>query len=618
MLPSNKFAILLHLTLSILSINIDTIYAADSFPKDIIIIGDSLSDLGNAPPTSVTIDFPLDIANNVSPITNGVTYAFLLANKLNSSALTPSSLGGTNYAYSGAETFFEPIVNTKLVPSMHTQVQQISSSLSKKSPVFIFGGANDFIGVILGRDPGPFPTGAQVAQRVSEIVSEVRSKGFKTIVVSNLPDLGRPPLLRLNPPLSAILTASTIEFNESLNTILAAQQDHVILADISSLFEEIINHPEIYHLSDAQPNVHDNLNGYAFYYDGFHPAQVQHSILADYYAALVMAPVYTGTLAEDPFSLFRQQYTSIQQQLFPLQPCHECGTIYPFISGNYAPFLRQHINSIGISKTSGGDITLGLTQKCFENLTVGAAVSYAADHNTGRYANDFCFDVSSVSGSLFGSLTGCRWYVNGIFSADWLDFSDIKRSFILGPVKQNAHGSTDGQLYGGLINGGYYVYQSEDSFFTGPIASVEYQYIHVDGYKESGAVVGNLEYKKQWNNSLVLGLGWEFDWNYPLECPIEFCYAPPVVEYGATVSLSANHQYLKGKRDIIFREISLSGVWGAWPVQMDRSTYVSGIANFYAEFSNDMVFSLGYFFNTGSFSMSEHRITAGITLPFGY
>lgn len=586
------------------------LFSAESFPQNILIVGDSLSDIGNSPPISVTVHFPLDLANNASPITNGVTYTYPLSSLLGVPFIMPSTIGGTNYAYGGAQTITDTVINTQFIPSLLNQVKMISPNHSKHFPLFISGGANDFL-------QNPFIPGATVAQRLMQVVNEAYAKGFETIIVSNLPDLGRPPVIRLDPVLSALLTEASSEFNQSLNTLLAAQSNHVILANVAAVFDEVINNPEIYHLSDLLPSVNANLAGNAFYYDGFHPAEALHNLLAQYFTSLLRAPLYAGSLAEDSFSLFRQQTVSLQQQLFPLQPLQGCGVTATFISGNYAPLLKHHVNSAGNQSTSGGNITLGVTHGFSDRITLGTAINYTADHDEGAYYNDFSYDLSNLSGSIFGDYSSEKWYVNAFFSGGWLDFSRVKRSFWLGPEKLNTHAKTDGQLYGGLLNSGYYLYHYGDVFYTGPTASVEYQHITVNGYKESGAAIGNLEFQRQRNQSLVVGLGWEFDWNFPQEIPLEIGFVPPVTQYGSTASLSVNHQCLRSKREILFRETSLSSVWGAWPVLLDRSTYISGIANLYTEFSNAMIFNLGYFFNAGSFSMSEHRITAALSFPFG-
>ncbi len=596
-------------------INTSNGWGRHHFQENIIVIGDSISDLGNAPPEEVTFIPPLKVVGQ-PPLTDGVTYTYILARNLGIPNLTPSTQGGSNQAYVSAETELNIVVNTQTILSMRNQVNQISPQLSRSYPVIVFGGVNDIANVLFNKSPPPIPSPQQVATNIVEVVKEVKRRGFKTIFVSNLPDLGRPPAVKIAAPIIGItpeeLTAISMNTNQSLKTLLADLSINVIEVDIFSLNEEVLNHPEIYLLEDTFPDPRANLSGLAFFYDGFHPSEALHTIIADYYCSLFSAPVSYGTLAQVPFSFFRQISPSVQQQLPPFQPSHKCLSIYPFLSGNYAPLLKKEIFTGGDMNTHGGDVVLGLTQRLTSFFTWGLAGSYARDHSDrDRACKDFSFNTNTWSALLSSSFHFCRGYVNTIFSANWLDFTDIKRSFILGPAKLRNHGDTRGQLYTGAAYGSYNVYRYQDLFSTGPITSLEYQWTKVHGYSESGASIGNLQYQNQRNQSFAAGLGWQLNWSDKI--------GPTKVlsQYGINLTATINRQWLRTRRGIRFREKSISGPWGTWPFEMERSTYFSGTLNSYLEFYQKWIASLGYFVNAGSHNMSEHRITLSLTLPLG-
>lgn len=277
--------------------------------------------------------------------------------------------------------------------------------------------------------------------------------------------------------------------------------------------------------------------------------------------------------------------------------------------------LKEH--TFGFSKYHGwgGDATIGVSQSFNDYLSWGVAAAYARNHN--KFHAHFNHDLTTVTGSIFGSYHDCNAYVNLIASGSWLDFSRIHRHFNLGPVRETTHAHTNGEAFYGLINGGYNLY-NDCCFSTGPIASIEYGSVKVDGYREKGPEVGNLQFRGQNGHSLISGLGWEA--NFQKECSPcnqSFCFLPSIADMGLNLSVSVNRQWLRNHRHIHFREITISGGYGALPYRMTRTTYVSGVTNFYAELCNEAVISAGYFFNVGSFDLAEHRITFGISMPLG-
>ncbi len=581
-----------------------SIAEASHFPKEIIILGDSLSDQGNAPPADAAIIAP-NVVTRESPITDGTTWPVYLAAKIGAQLPLPFIQGGTNFAYVGAQTkgFPSPFY---LVPSLTTQEQSLlAKNTSRRTPVFIFGGANDIFFV---PTPGP---GDTAAINIGNILDNLHHKHFKTLIVLNLPNIGKIPSAGAN---AASYTTNSLLFNSVLQQELKNKNYPVIAIDLFNVFEELFANPESFGLKNATgfpksaPTSGDPTAGFVFWYDGTHPTEATHRLIADYLFSILSAPECYATLAEVPFGVMREQRTTIHQQLVPDQPVHEKSLFYPFVSGSYTPLLIPPMSdSCDDHDIDGGDVTAGFTNRITDSWTVGAAGSYAKTFSKCHEQNNKCeFDLKAGILSVFAGYQKEHGYVNGIFNVAWLNYDDVKRKFFVGPRKEQTHADTKGKDYDAEIYGAYYIW-AYPHFKTGPLLDMNYQRLFVEGYKESGAAFGNIRYRGQNNSLFATGLGWEALINYD-------AWGTNIV---TDLFLTANRQWLGKKRYIHFNERSLPGTHGTWPVKAHRNTYASGGINFSTLFKNRLIFSLGYTFNVGTFEMSEHSLTAGLTLPLG-
>jgi outer membrane lipase/esterase len=292
--------------------------------------------------------------------------------------VTPSTIGGLDFAYAGALTIQDvQSLNNPGLPliSLYNQIDLIPKKVSRKTPVFSLGGANDFLRPILDGSFN-FPSGTEVATNMVEVVKKVKRKGFKTQIISNLPNLGAIPFITTI-GLEAPLTLLTAQFNLELRNQLRDQDIKIIQIDAANLFSLISADPAKYGFPHGTelPVPNANLAGYMFYYDGVHPSEALDRIFADYVFAQFEAANGYGALADLPLAVLRQQNNSLLQQLYPLVPCRECGTIYPFISGNVAPLLTEDQYAFSKRDGYGGNVTGGITQRLFDCLNWGAGVS---------------------------------------------------------------------------------------------------------------------------------------------------------------------------------------------------------------------------------------------------
>lgn len=596
------------------------------FPEEIIVIGDSASDSGNSRPQPPGFYW---IAETYAPIGSGETAVVYLAEKFGAKRLRPSTQGGTNFSYLGATTInydnASPIGPLRDVnPSLASQVASLPENLNRKNPVIVQGGFNDFVFLPPLPDNVTNLSGTRVGTQMADVVQSIHDKGFKTIVVSNLPDLAEIPYI-VNNGLSSIFGPAAKEFNESLYSKLKEKRLKVFVGDFRSLFKAISDDPEQYGFTTfigTPPLVTTQvppgdvtfggspIAGYAFWYDGLHPTDSLHIVSADYLYALLSAPKYYAALAELPFGMLREFRTNIRQQLYPVQSRHQLCTFYPFLSGNYTPLLQPpHSDNCHIDGDGwGGDIAAGVTNRISENLTLGVAGGYS--DNIFEYSdqgNDYHLSISSGIFSFFAGCVGCNYYLNGIVDFAWLDFRDINRKFFTGPASHKAHAKTKGMDYDAEIYGAYYVV-CNPCFRTGPLVQLNYQTVSVDGFTESGSDIGNLEFKKQSNNIFATGLGWEVNFIQTVQC----------IEFTTDIYVTGNRQWLGETQNLHFREVSLSGVFGTWPISRQKTNFISGGIDVSSAFGCGVTTTLGYNFNVGNHQTSEHFLTLGVNFPFTY
>lgn len=575
-------------------INLD----AHKFPKQLVIIGDSLSDQGNSSPIIGSQLPPTPI--RYIPITDGVPWNVYLAQKLGAEQLLPYVQGGTNYAYAGALTN-APLIN----PSLQQQVGFIPPSLNRqRAAAFVWGGAND----IFFLPPSP-TVGITAGINVANIAKELVDQGFKSVVAFNLPDLGRiPSALLEGPPTTTVYTAESNAFNASLIAQATLNNSPVFILDIHALFESVIQDPQRYGLNNVTeaPALTETTAGFAFWYDGTHPTEATHRLVSDYAFAQLSAPGFFASLAEVPTGMLRAQRAVIHQQMFPVQPKSCDSKLCFFLGGSYMPLLFSPMDSFcNKDDATGGNLEAGFTYQMGREWTFGVAGSYLSnDFECLEYNNSYKYNPQAGVLSLFFDFSKSQGYINGIFNVAWIDYGTITRRFYIGPSLNIARGQTHGIDYDNELYGAYFVF-TDRNFQTGPFASINYQHIHVNGYSESGSVFGNLTFRDQNNSILTTGLGWEgrFKADIGLMC------------LTADASLAANRQWLNRNDNIFFQETSQLGVFGFWYIERSHSNYVSGEANVTGTFKSGSSVSLGYNFNVGSGTMSEHIISLSANYP---
>jgi len=254
--------------------------------SDLIVFGDSLSDVGNLYAIS-NQTYPPDPPYWQGRVSNGPVWVEHLATRL---AL--ESTRENNYAVAGAMTgtgnFNEGRPGFDLpddLPGLQDEIAQFTGSLTGPADsdalYIVWAGPNNFF--IPPADPP-----AAIAQAVGEIVTAVgtlRAVGAEHIVVVNMPDLGLTPD-GLASGMGPLLTGFSEGFNGALQATLGAYGLQVTEFDAFGTFQDIVADPGAFGLSNVTDPCFDGAgicgspDEYLFW-DSVHPTTKGHQVLAD-------------------------------------------------------------------------------------------------------------------------------------------------------------------------------------------------------------------------------------------------------------------------------------------------------------------------------------------------
>lgn len=296
-----------------------------SFAYDnLVIFGDSLSDVGNIPSTN-----PLSDAGRWS---NGLVWNEYLAGLLGVSVPQKSSnyssgesisAGNTNFANAGALSHADSPID----PGIYSVNLQIDSSQVTENPVgfnryganfgaddlvAIWGGANDWILSPEKTMDYALVAAQAAANAMSDNVEALLNYGAKNLVIINLPDISNTPRFEGEQP--AHLESKTYSqtfnqlYSEKISEIKAEHSDvNFFIIDIETILNEILENYESYgfeHLYDTLSNAGEGADASKYiFFDDIHPTTHTHEIIAQAIASQIVVPepatyaIYIGLLA---------------------------------------------------------------------------------------------------------------------------------------------------------------------------------------------------------------------------------------------------------------------------------------------------------------------------------
>ncbi|TWT97020.1 Secreted effector protein SseJ [Botrimarina colliarenosi] len=274
--------------LAIVALSLATV-TADAGPyTDLIVFGDSLSDVGN----TAAATFGIQPGSNYyqGRFSNGPVYAEHLATGLGLGTLTRDALGGDDFAYGGAETNgpggFEGLFLNSLVEQVDDYLDRLEGMTPDPQTLFVvFIGANDFIRG--GQTNVTIP-----ANVVQTQLGRLINAGASQFLGINLPLLGLTPQYNTDPAVSQTFSNRSRSYNAALEGVYEGVESGnpgvtIHRLDVASLFSGFLEDAASLGFvnttqagRDASGGSLDGAPGYVFW-DGVHPTRELHALLGE-------------------------------------------------------------------------------------------------------------------------------------------------------------------------------------------------------------------------------------------------------------------------------------------------------------------------------------------------
>ncbi len=480
---------------------------AGSAPFDnVVVFGDSLSDNGNI--SSLTPG-----SERMRFTTNPGLVASELVARHYGFTLEPSTSGGTDYAWGGAQS----AKDLGVVVSAKTQVDQYLAGNGARADSHalytLWVGANDILNLDFSQDLNAQMVNAANAEVAT--LKTLQQAGARYIVVYNLPDVSKTPAVN-STPLATFAGQLGSLYNSTLNEGIATLGVGILPVNTYALLNQVIADPARYGFSNVTDRacttassidcttatlvVPDAGTSYLFA-DGVHPTTAAHAMLAQVVMSELQAPQQISLLPEAPLAAANAYDSSLDMQM--AKDSLGEGT-RAFVNIGYAQQRFDATPSSPALSSNNTNITLGYDWKTSDNLSAGAAFGFG--HDTAHLHGGGGYRMSDYSALGFVTYHAGGGYVSGYGHLGRSNFSDIERSFQVGAARVSEFGDTDSSHYGVGVNGGWWF--SLDHIKTGPFAGLDWQDITVDSYHERGSDATAMWFGRQHRQALVGRLGW--------------------------------------------------------------------------------------------------------------
>ncbi len=166
--------------------------------------------------------------------------------------------------------------------------------------------------------------------------------------------------------------------------------------------------------------------------------------------------------------------------------------------------VESTANAVGTRFTTGG-VTVGVDYRLADSIVLGATLGYTRTESD--LSNGGNLEVNGGNASLYGTIFGGGFYLNGAVGGGYNSYS-TKRHTLGGFAK----GDSQGGNFNALLGGGYD--WRAGGFTVGPVASLRYTYVGIEGFTEHGSLAP-LHIASQGQDSLqsALGLKATYTWN---------------------------------------------------------------------------------------------------------
>ncbi len=264
--------------------------------SDIVVFGDSLSDVGNVRQRSLDVTFGLfpqpDNRYDRGRFSNGDVWIERVADALGLDASTRSyRASGANYAYGGATTG-PGSSNLTITRNVGWQVDEYllreSRAPGPDTLVVLWAGGNNFLG-----------GGSDTIGPADELVADLQrlfDAGGRHFLVPNLPPLGETPRFVNNVVDRAnrnqLAAAHNAALAQRLDGFAAATGAEVYPLDVGTLFDQLLSDPAAFGITNTTGQAiglpaSADASGFLFW-DDVHPTAAGHQRLADAALSLLL------------------------------------------------------------------------------------------------------------------------------------------------------------------------------------------------------------------------------------------------------------------------------------------------------------------------------------------
>jgi len=373
----------------------------------------------------------------------------------------------------------------------------------------VWAGGNDFLqnsqalaaGQITSAELQTNVLGAATAE--IQQIARLRAAGARYIMVFGLPNIGASPFAAAAGAATvAGATAISAGFNTTLFTGLAAAGIRAIPIDTFALQTDVLANaaafgftnttgiacapfPPITTNGNAQFCLPSNLvasnaaQTYLFA-DSVHPTAAMHRIIADFTIAMIEGPTQYGLLAESALRTRGSHMRMLNDGMATGRQGE--GRLGVFAAVDAQKFeIEPGIGNTGLDSRVRSQ-ALGVTARASESVTLG--IAYGQSWNRGSFGQDAGnFKMKEKIWSLFGSMKWGGFYGTGVVSLSDIDYNDVRRKFVLGPVTRIAQSHPEGSNGSASLNVGYDFRIGR--FMVGPTVGVTTQNVTVNGFDES-------------------------------------------------------------------------------------------------------------------------------------
>lgn len=385
--------------------------------KDLIIFGDSLSDVGNIAdrvednffvrypgPEFGYTDGRFTDGKDTDPAVRqrkGVWHEQLAANYFGLPKTKASANGGSDYAFGGAQTiagtsprgfFDDAILDDELRITIDNMGKQVVDYLADHVPdptslFVLWGGAND----ILGKQDAATVTAA--ANNIHGYFVQLAQAGARNFLVINVPPIGMVPNYKDKGEANALNEACASYATQLSATVDAARAElaargiavKVYQLDVYDLFLRYLQKPQAYGFINVTGFAQDqevNPDKYLFW-DGLHPTTRGHALIAaEAYTALTGTPVVSlNTIVSEvpettPATTFFLTRTGLDLTAALLVPITSSGSAIPGV--DYTPKSAKLMKPGKAARPVNIPILNDSAEESNENitLTIGEGVGY--------------------------------------------------------------------------------------------------------------------------------------------------------------------------------------------------------------------------------------------------